>query len=778
MFGKKKSDDKPAAPKPSSKASGKRFDPKEFMLSHVEKFVFGLIALIAIGLIYLGTGKESFDVDKNPEKLSKQSQDTSRKIKEDHWPAIKDEEARVKGITDVSYAAKAVESTRPMTPVAIGIDPGDPSQIRERRIDPELLPALQLEPKYFFGPIVISSSTPQSLAVHEFLSKLADAKVKEEPKRENSKQQPGKMGPGKGAGKIGGDGAPPSMAGAKRFLAAGYDRGFPAYTLAPPTDKKKVIVAKDVGFVAVTAIAPHEDLEAEYRTKLAKAGNVMVGRDNPYYLGFEVQRADVTENPAKEVQEADWQLLPNAGSDMLKERSNTSWLGMNREVAALDWTTPNLTMPIPPVLLKDYTAFASHSEVPKAGEVGSGPSGGRGGFFGNGEGDSDQGGDFGGFGGNGEPGGEGGFAGAPGGKFSGGGGAPPGKFSGGGVSAGGPGGKFGGSAGPPGGGGKFSFGGNSGGPNAQATQELPVQLVDTKYKLVRFYDFEAKPNRSYRYRVRLLMYDPNFPQAASLQPRSSALDVGSGTLKRVQELFDQEKKAMDAAAAVADSKPYVRKSFRTSPWSEPSLPIGTVRTTEGFLGEPRIFYTADREQRLFESSAPQAKMVIAEWDSSNAIFVPRRDNVSRGYVFGLPNRDGGKEIPFEIIHPITKTIKVLEESKLKNLVAVIDLSGFASLETKTAKDKHLMSGTRGVAYDPEANRIIVLREFDDFTGFGMHTQPDKTALGPLGGPLKLDGSSGMGGMGDMGAPGGQSGMGKFGGLGSSGGESNFRDGEQ
>ncbi|MFN9911359.1 MAG: hypothetical protein ACK53L_02175, partial [Pirellulaceae bacterium] len=192
-------------------------------------------------------------------------------------------------------------------------------------------------------------------------------------------------------------------------------------------------------------------------------------------------------------------------------------------------------MPIPPVLLKDYTAFASHSEVPKAGEVGSGPSGGRGGFFGNGEGDSDQGGDFGGFGGNGEPGGEGGFAGAPGGKFSGGGGAPPGKFSGGGVSAGGPGGKFGGSAGPPGGGGKFSFGGNSGGPNAQATQELPVQLVDTKYKLVRFYDFEAKPNRSYRYRVRLLMYDPNFPQAASLQPRSSALDVGSGTLKRVQE---------------------------------------------------------------------------------------------------------------------------------------------------------------------------------------------------------------------------------------------------
>jgi hypothetical protein len=775
MFGKKKSDDKPESPKPSpkpsSKASGKRFDPKEFMLSHVEKFLFGLIAMIAIGLIYLGTGKESFDAGKNPETLSKQSRDTGLKIKENHWPAIKDEEARVKGITDVSYAAKAVESTRPMAPIAIGIDPGDPLQIREQRIDPELLPALQLEPKYFFGPIVISSSTPQSLAVNEFLSKLADAKVKEEPRRENNKQQSGKMGPGKGAGKFAGDGPPPTLAGAKRFLAAGYDRGFPAYKLAPPTDKKKVIVAKDVGFVAVTALAPHEDLETEYRAKLAKAGNVMVGRDNPYYLGFEVQRADVTDNPAKEVQEADWQLLPNAGSDILKERSNTSWLGMNREVAAEDWTTPNLTMPIPPVLIKDYTPFATHPEIPKAGEAGAGRSGAMGGFFGNGQDDSGQGGDFGGFGGDGEIGGAGGFAGAPGGKFGGGGGATPGKFSGGGIPPGGPSGKFGG-------GGKFSSGGNSGGSNLQSVQELPVQLPDTKYKLVRFYDFDAKPNRSYRYRARLMMYDPNFPQAASLQPRSSALDVGSGTLKRVQELFDQEKKAMDAAAAVADSKPYVRKSFRTSPWSEPSPPIATVRTTEGFLGEPKILYTVDREQRTYESSPPQAKMVIAEWDSSNAVFVPRRDTVSRGYVFGLPNRDGGKEIPFEIIHPITKYIKVLEESKLRNLVAVIDLNGWAYLETKTAKDQHLKSGARGVAYDPEANRIIVLREFDDFTGFGMHSQPDKTALGPLGGPLKLDGSSGMGGMGDMGAPGGQSGMGKFGGMGASGGESNFRDGEQ
>jgi hypothetical protein len=821
MFGKKKSDDKPAAPKSSNKSVKKAFDAKEFMLLHAEKFVFGLIASLALGLIYLGAATPSFDSTKNPDKLSKESQDTIRQIGENHWDTIKNEEPRVKGITDVSYAAKAVETTRPAVPVALGIDPGDPNRIRDRRVDPEILPARQLEAKYYYGPIVISSSNPQHVAIAEYLNKLSDAK--EEVKKEAPKStrgaggrspygEKGGMPPGYGGG-----GQQSAPAGAKKFLAAGYDRGFPAHTLAPPSDKKKMLVARDVGFVSVMALAPHQDLEVEYRAKLAKAGSIMPGRDTPNYVGFEVQRVDVTDDPTKEIQEGDWQALPKAGSEFIKENSKSTWLGTNTEVADKDWIMPNLTMPVPPVLLKDYRSYVVHSEVPKSGEAatftappaGGFGGGGLGGFGGGGfgsKGGEDEGlqGGFGGPPGLGGAGG--GYPGAGGGAPPGygggsGGGAPPGYGGGagggpppgygGGTGGGAPPGYGGGAGGgpPPGyggggaGGAPPGYGGAMGGGTGYGssttiiapTAETPKELPSTRYKLVRFYDFEAKPNRIYRYRVRLLMYDPNFPEAASIQPRSSTLDVGSGTLKRVQDQLEKERKDQEALKAGDGKTPYKRNSSRLTSWSEASPAVSTVRTIEGYLGEPKMVYSADREQKIYESSTPRSEMAIAEWDSANAIFIPRKDVVTRGYVFGLPNRDAGKEAPFEIIHPITKGIKNLEEPKTRNLTAVIDLSGYSALESKVPRDPHLKSGAEGVAYDPEANRIIVMREFDDFTGYGLHTEPEKPAIGPLGGPLKVDAASapGAGGAGARGGAGGRAGGGpSFGGsTGGGGGDS-------
>jgi uncharacterized membrane protein YgcG len=297
-------------------------------------------------------------------------------------------------------------------------------------------------------------------------------------------------------------------------------------------------------------------------------------------------------------------------------------------------------------------------------------------------------------------------------------------------------------------------GGASGGiivPPAEAPKELP----STKYKAVRFYDFEAKPNRIYRYRVRLLMYDPNFPEAAGIQPRSSLLDLASGTLKRVQDLADKERKDIEAFKAAAEAKDkdkkdatataYRRSSSRKTEWSAPTPPIATKRVAEAYLGETNLTYSVDREKRLFESNAPRAEMVVTDYDAKMAVAIPRKDSASRGYVFGLPNRDGGKEIPLEIIHPIIKIIKNLEKRESKSLCTVIDIHGMVPLEMKIAKDAFLKTGGEALAFDPESGRIVVMREFDDFTGFGMNTQPDKTAVGPLGGPMKVETSMAMGG---------------------------------
>ncbi len=792
MFGKKKGDRPAKAPKPSKSTSRGGFNAQEFMLFHAEKFVFGLIAILAIGLIYLGATTRSFDNQKDPEVLSKRSNETLRQIAENHWESIKNEEARVKGITDVSYAARAVESTRPSVPIALGIDPGDSNQMREKRVDPDVLAPIRLEPKFFYGPIVISSNTPQHTAVVDYLNKLPDAKVKEEPKKDPPKGRGGYPGGGGGAppgyGGGAGGGMPPGFGGggpnaspdAKRYLAQGYDRGFPAHTLAPPSDKRKVIGARDIGFVSVLALAPHGDLEAEYRTKLGRAGSIMPGRDTPNYLGFEVERVDVTDDPSKAVAESDWEHLPNAGSEILKERSKSSWLGVNPEVCAADWTMNNLTMPIPPVLLKDYRKFAVHSEIPKVGEgiVRSGPPLG-------GSGGDEEGSGSGGFGG-GLMGGMGAGSGAP--PGYGGGGPPPGYGGGGAGGAMPPG--YGGGGAPPGYGGGSGggmppgygggggmppgYGGGSGGGSMPPgyggntsiiapTAETPKELPSTRYKAVRFYDFEAKANRVYRYRVRLLMYDPNFPEAASIQPRSSLLDVASGTLKRVQELLDKEQKEVAVHRAGDSKTPFQRKSSRATAWSEASPPISTIRVMEGYLGEPKMVYSYDRDSKPYEASSPRADMLVTEWDAVNAIFIPRKDQVVRGYVFGLPNRDAGREAPFEIIHPISKLIKNLDQRETKELATVIDLDGYLPLESKVPKDPNLKSGSAACVFDPISSRLIVMREFDDFTGYGMHHEPDKTAVGPLGGPLRLDG----GGTGYGGAAGGGGGPG-FGGSGGGG----------
>ena len=112
----------------------------------------------------------------------------------------------------------------------------------------------------------------------------------------------------------------------------------------------------------------------------------------------------------------------------------------------------------------------------------------------------------------------------------------------------------------------------------------------------------------------------------------------------------------------------------------------------------------------------------------------------------------------------TKVIKAVEKQNGKILLTVIDMHGMQPLEMKVPKDSALKSGADSVAFDPDSGRIVVLREFDDFTGYGMFTQPDKPAVGPLGGVLRNEGGAGGPGMGGGGFGGGMDpGAGGFGG---------------
>lgn len=770
---------------------------------HVEKIVFAGIALLAGMVVYFGFTAKPFSGTESPAKLQENANQVSRSIKEDHWESIKTEEGRI--IAPVFL--KAAKESLLAIPTDLYPPPRPPADIFARRGDPVLPAPQELEVKYFYGSI--SRFLPAGK--DDLIEKLDDAKKPDPPKqRKSAASTPGYgsdggmasggmasggmggyteggMGGGYGGGMPGYGGDSTTALGVRK-LAFGYDLGFRMgmktfqdsissmgamsgmsnYGSEGMTNQKPVAPKKTipftVGCVVVTALAPHQDMEADYKSEFYKVVGYMEGRDTPNYVGFEAQRVEIDpNNPNKEITEADWQSLPYVSPASYKEDFIKKLPGSCSEVHLSTWTDPNISMPILPFLLDDYKKYASHSKIPTlikeesdaVNPAGGMPGmGGYGGSMGGGYGDAGSGyggmGDSGGFteGGGGM---QSGYPGGMGGESEMGGGYPGGgKGSGGGMASSGPGGMGGGMYGESG------YGGGMGG-TGMTMMEMPKKLPSTKHKLVRFYDYKALPGKVYRYRVRLLMYDPNYPEWAQFKPDLSKLTQAA--LRRIQIQEQKEPKDNKAASATkpattASSTTFVmptkRTSRRESAWSEPSQPILTVK--------PASVYTARKDEE-------KPELLLVDHDKDKSVNVPRKEVAVGGLVFGTSAKVlKGKEAPAEIIHPTLHVIKWLRDFRSSNYVSkfvtVVELKGLSPLSVANSKDP-LKTGSEIVSYDPVTGQIVVSREFDNFTNFHMFAQPDSPAVGPLGGGLTGAGAAaggGMyGGMGEGGMYGGGSG---------------------
>ena len=287
--------------------------------------------------------------------------------------------------------------------------------------------------------------------------------------------------------------------------------------------------------------------------------------------------------------------------------------------------------------------------------------------------------------------------------------------------------------------------------------EMPRRLPSTKYKLVRFYDFTAKQGKIYKYRVRLLMYDPNFPEWAPYKPNSATLKTEA--LRRVQTL-ESEYKAKEPQPPVKQTNPPTiipptkRTAYRVTEWSEPSAAIMTKK--------PAMVFTAEAK----DPKDPKPECQFIDFEPQKAVSIPQKGLSERGFVFGTPNKVKGKEA-VDIIHPVTKVIKAIKDYKSTNFVTVVDMKGLTPLSAGSAKDP-IRTGAEIVSFDPLTGQLVISREFDNFTSFNMFVHPYLPAVGPLGGGLSGGDANGMGGSGygaggmdggGMGMPGGMPGSG-------------------
>ncbi len=492
---------------------------KGFFLAHTEKIVIALVVAVAAFLIYDGTKTKTYPKEKQPEKLlSEANQVKNQVVNDNHWEAI----APTRKLSDNSFEQQVVTASQPMNPTLYPLDTwsGGIKGAGGKRGDPEIFAALELQGATIYGAMaVLEDDFADPLKSLKNAAPLS--KTRKKPEGGNSKGSSGYPGGGGGGGSPyggggGGGGSPYGGGGGGggspygggqppgddeeeeedgekkseeeekiRHLDPKFDRGFGSRTPAAAggddpgmmgtgfkgmnNAKDKKPAYKSVLFSSVVAVVPYEDQLRSYSKELAESANFDAGRDMPNYLGFEVQRADVTKDPSQEVSEDQWEDLESAGSKALLEASTKEWAGQSNEVVPGQFIDPNLSMPIPPVYIRDYRPFVKHpllkvpqapaSSDPSGGAPGSsGPMGGSGyPGAGGGGGGSPYGG-----GGGGSPYGGGG-GGSPYGGGGGGGGSPYGGGGGGGSPYGGGGGGGGSPYGGGGGGGGSPYGGGGGG---------------------------------------------------------------------------------------------------------------------------------------------------------------------------------------------------------------------------------------------------------------------------------------------------------------------------
>ncbi|MEM8947235.1 MAG: hypothetical protein AAGD11_18825, partial [Planctomycetota bacterium] len=549
------------------------------LLAHGEKI--GILAiLVCTGLIvWSAMGRER--LGREPSQLKNVAKDARSNMVRATWKQLADEGVEP-GEDSAIVMARALPPTA-MVKISADNFPNfsgnfnppvaDPVTFRT---DPVLLAIADLEVNSDSG--LWASADPDTIR-----QKMLDAekeRLEQEREREAARKRAEREGEGRrgGPGGYGGEGYGGGRGG---FGPTGRDGKVSrdAPIVQRPRGGAQLQGFEDIrekSWVTVLAKLPIKQQTDIYNEALEKSRGYNKRVDFPQYLGYQVERAEVTS-----AGQGDWERIKFVKKSSLEEEISTYPVNVP-DVIDKKVNHPLLTHPLPPLILHEWGERVSHSSMPLAEEVArqkmmemeeaedaeddaeskedvageddlfadtmtarerarsTGGAGTRRGYGGEGGYGRGGGGEFGGYGG------EGGYGG---GEFGGRGGYG-GEGGYGGGEFGGRGG-YGGEGGYGGGefGGRGGFGGMRGSLGRGSDVQIPEFVWDqeTEHVLFRYFDNTAKPGHSYRYRVRLAMVDVNHGVAVQHLDKSV-------TTRREES---------------------GNKNYRWTDWSEPS-PIASV----------------------------------------------------------------------------------------------------------------------------------------------------------------------------------------------------------
>ena len=426
--------------------------------------------------------------------------------------------------------------------------------------------------------------------------------------------------------------------------------------------------------VAVVGVVPYKKQWDEYSRVLQGASGYESSRDRPRYIYLYGERVNVTDNPDRAINDGEWERVTN----LAQYRNGTKeWDGSPRELVDKKYLDPFITFVCPPIMMRDLSGMLSHPLIPLRnapkeadkgdiedeldGDPENAPTDAPGGFVDQANAASRS-------------------------KVAGGGNAMPGMGDGMGE----------GMMDAMMGGGMMG-GGMMGGGNALAGQSIP------EFMMVRFFDLTAVPGQVYRYRVQLLMEDPNHPNVSinrnypqHTAPPARSLD--EDVIARISQLDDPEHKNF----------------WRQTEWSEPTAPVRVPNPTQVFAGSVAAQTPSKAMMQgasvSYLDKEPVGTLLPVIWDKDRGVDIPlRKDDVRRGSVLNRPEAD------VHYGHPASLQIKRIEKFPFATDLIVGDIRGGEKLPWST-KEWQVTSPGEFALFDSKGN-LVVHNELDDLDGF-------------------------------------------------------------
>ncbi|MEC7565580.1 MAG: hypothetical protein VX738_07840 [Planctomycetota bacterium] len=468
------------------------------------------------------------------------------------------------------------------------------------------------------------------------------------------------------------------------------------------TGPKGTPVARARTMVAVTALVPFKKQFDEYERALAMRSGYDSYRDQPNYVFMYVERVDVTNDPTQVISEDQWQ--QNYLHTKMHRAEAKKWHGTANEIVDPTYLNPYISLSCPPVMMRDLENLLRHPDIPLAGMSNQDVT----------ETEATQPDE--------EPEDNDADSNLPGGAVT------NNRPSTGSTTQTTPGGgdpsMGGGMGGMPGMGGMGGMGGmpgmgmGMGGMDGMGGEVLSANIPD--YKLVRFFDFGAEIGHTYRYRVQLLVEDPNHPNTS---PEDEYPDHRPPNQRTLED---------DVLLRIKDIPE--REFFRRSNWSEPSEAI-TVPSPLQFAGgsvDPKKF-SRDSTGKTYQDTEPAGQVKTIDWDQRRAVDVQFDRPVHRGSILNFT-------ADAEYGHPISEIIMAASAHAFQTGFIVGDIRGGDELPLHT-KDNPYYAPGEFLLIDSAGN-LTVRSELDDTPLFRRY---DYTPDAPLTGA----GGTGGGAMGGM-----------------------------